>query len=103
MLAERKPAVPAPKPAESRILGVPAGRFGLFATCLLSLALGLVAFCASCFLSIIGLLFYNQLGHHSVDFADTYRYVAFPLGLAVTVISFLVLTTLWVGRKLRGI
>ena len=86
----------------SRIFGLPLDRFGLLASCVLSWALGLMAFCISCFVSIAGLLLYNQLGHHSVDFADTYRYIGFPLGLSVTVISFFVLVVLWMRRKVRG-
>ena len=83
------------------MLGLPVGRFGLFATCLLAWALGLIAFCVSCFFSILGLLAYNTLGHHSVDFADSYRYVAFPVGLVTMVVSFFALLTLWVRRKTR--
>ena len=102
MIAARNMSVSRLTPPEARVLGLPVGRFGPFAICLLSWALGLIAFCISCFVSIVSLLFYNVLGHHSVDFADTYRYVAFPIGLSVTVISFFVLVALWMRRKVRG-
>jgi len=33
------------------------------------------------FVSIIALLVWNQIGGHTVDYADTYRYVGFPAGV----------------------
>jgi hypothetical protein len=86
----------------TRLLGLPVGDFGLFASGLLAVSLGLAGFCASCFLSIIGILIYNSAGHHAVDYADSYHYIALPVGVAVLVVSGLVLAMLWVRRQVRG-
>ena len=86
--------------------GLPLGDFGLFASALLAVSLGLGAFCASCFVAIVGLLIYNSTGHavgrRAIDYADSYRYVALPVGSATLLVSGLVLLGLWVRRKLRG-
>ena len=76
--------------------------FGLFATVLLSIALGLTVFCVSCFLAILSVLIYNQVGHHAVNFADTYKFVALPAGSVTTVVSFIFLFALWIRRRVRA-
>ena len=86
----------------TRLLGVPVGDFGLFASGLLAVALGLAGFCGSCFLAIVGILIYNAGGRHSVDYADSYHYIALPIGVAVLVVSALVLAVLWVRRQVRS-
>jgi hypothetical protein len=91
----------------TRVLGLPVGDFGLFASGLLAVALGLAAFCGSCFAAILSILVYNSFwarggSWHALDFADSYRYVALPVGIAVLVVSALVLTVLWVRRQVRG-
>ncbi|HEY6445499.1 MAG TPA: hypothetical protein VIY53_03500 [Acidobacteriaceae bacterium] len=85
-----------------RLLGIPLGDFGLFSCLLLSLASGFLAFFGSCFLAIVALLFWNSIGHHTVNYADSYRLVAFPLGAAVLVISLFFFTGTWLRRKLAG-
>lgn len=87
---------------QSRFFGIPVGGFGLFASLLLSFSLGFMAFFASCFVSIFGILIYNNIGHHSLNFADSYRYVALPVGLAVLAISLIAFVGLWLRRKLSG-
>jgi hypothetical protein len=87
---------------QGRFFGIPLGSFGLFASLLLSFSLGFIAFFASCFASIIGILIYNGAGHHAVNFADSYRYIALPVGLAVLAISLVFFVGLWLLRKLRG-
>lgn len=86
----------------ARLLGVPLGDFGFFSSILLSLASGFLTFFGSCFLSIFALLFWNTLGHHSVSYADTYLYVALPLGSAVMVVAFFFFTGVWLRRRLTG-
>jgi hypothetical protein len=86
----------------ARLLGIPLGDFGLFSAILLSLAGGFLAFFASCFLAIIGLLVWNLAGHHAVNYADTYRDVAFPIGLVVLAFGLVFFTGTWLRRKLRG-
>lgn len=86
----------------TRLLGLPVGDFGLFASGLLAVSLGLAGFCGSCFLSILGILIYNSTGHQAIDYADSYHYIALPVGLSVLVVSGLVLGVLWVRRQVRG-
>lgn len=86
----------------ARLAGIPLGDFGLFSCVLLAVAAGFLAFFASCFLAILCLLFWNVLAHAHVDYADTYRYVALPVGLAAMAFSFVFLTGCWVRRKLAG-
>jgi hypothetical protein len=85
-----------------RLLGVPVGEFGLFASALLAVSLGLAGFCGSCFVAILSILIYNTAGHHAIDYADSYRYIALPAGIAALLVSGLVLAVLWVRRKVRG-
>ncbi len=87
----------------ARLLGIPLGDFGLFSTLLLSLASGFLAFFGTCFLAIIGLLFWNLLGHNHVNYADSYRYIAFPIGLAVLAFALVFFTGAWLKRRLSGI
>jgi hypothetical protein len=86
----------------ARLLGVPVGEFGLFASGLLAVSLGLAGFCGSCFVAIITILIYNSAGRHAIDYADSYRYIALPVGIAALVVSALVLAVLWIRRKVRG-
>jgi uncharacterized protein with PQ loop repeat len=87
---------------QGRFLGIRLGDFGLFATLLLSFSLGFLAFFATCFFAIFGILIYNGAGHHSMNFADSYRYIALPVGLTVLAVSLIVLIGLWLRRKLTG-
>lgn len=87
---------------QGRFLGIQLGDFGLFATLLLSFSLGFLAFFATCFVAIFGILIYNSAGHHNVNFANSYRYIALPVGLTVLVISLIVLLSLWLRRKLSS-
>lgn len=75
--------------------------FGAFASVLLAVALGLAGFCGSCFAAIMTLLLYNHVGGHTVDLADSYKYVALPVGVATLVVSGAVLALLRVRRLVR--
>lgn len=86
----------------ARVLGIPLGDFGFFSTLLLALVSGFLAFFASCFLAIVSLLVWNAALHHHVNYADSYLYIALPIGLAVMASSFIFLTTVWLRRKLRS-
>lgn len=83
--------------AERQVFRIPLGRLGWFASLLLSLAAGLLAFCATCFAAIFAVLFYNSMGHQ-VDFAVTYKYAALPAGLAVLAACLVYLGALWTRR-----
>ena len=66
------------------------------------MALGLAGFCGSCFVAILSILVYNSTGHHAVNYANSYHYIALPVGIGVLVVSGLVLGGLWVRRQVRG-
>jgi len=85
-----------------RVFGIPLGDFGIFSSLLLSFALGFMAFFGATFLAIFALLFYNQGGHHNVDFADTYKFVGLPAGLIVLALSLALFGSLWIRRKVSG-
>jgi ABC-type Fe3+ transport system permease subunit len=87
---------------QSRIFGIPVGDFGVFSSLLLSFSLGFASFFLATFLAIFALLFYNEGGHHNVDFADTYKFVGFPVGLVVLAVSLLFFGSLWIRRKVSG-
>lgn len=83
----------------AKLLGIPLGEFGFFSALLLALASGFLTFFASCFLTIIGLLFWNTLSHSAINYADSYRYVAAPAGLLVFVVALFFFTGTWLRRK----
>ncbi|HZZ40287.1 MAG TPA: hypothetical protein VFE06_14225 [Acidobacteriaceae bacterium] len=89
-------------PQPARLLGIPLGDFGLFSCVLLSVAAGFFAFFCTCFLAIMGLLFWNTLAHQQINYADSYRYIAFPIGLAVMAVGFVFFTAVWVRRRFAG-
>lgn len=89
-------------PSQGRIFGIPMGELGFFASLLMATAFGFMVFFATCFLSIFGLLFYNELGHHAVDMADSYRYIAFPAGVGALVMGLVVMLGMWARRKIAG-
>ena len=86
----------------AKLLGIPLGNFGFFSSLLLSLASGFLAFFASCFLAIFALLCWNLIGHNHVNYADSYRYVAFPIGVAVTFLGLVFFTGAWLRRAFSG-
>ncbi|MFP5277324.1 MAG: hypothetical protein ACLGPM_09410 [Acidobacteriota bacterium] len=85
-----------------KVFGFPLDGFGLFSSLLLTLATGFFTFFASTFLAIFALLGWNILGGHSVDYADTYLYVGFPLGVIALVLAFIVFMSLWIRAKIRA-
>ena len=52
-------------------------------------------------LAIFALLGWNLIGHHSVNYADSYLYVGFPAGVIVLLVALPVFGTLWIRAKLR--
>jgi hypothetical protein len=87
---------------QGRFFGIQFGDFGLFATILLSFSLGFLSFFATCFVAIFSILIYNSAGHHNMNFADSYRYIALPVGLGVLAVSLIVLLGFWLRRKLSA-
>ena len=89
-----------PRP-RARFLGFPLEGFGFFTSLLLALASGFFAFFASTTLAIFALLAWNLGGRHAVNYADSYLYVGFPVGVAVLAAAILVFAVLWLRAKLR--
>jgi hypothetical protein len=88
-------------PGGGKFLGFPLEGFGLFTSLLLALASAFFTFFASTCIAIFSLLGWNLLGHHSVNYADSYLYIGFPAGVLVLVVALPVFGTLWVRAKLR--
>lgn len=84
-----------------RIFGIPVGDFGLFATVLISVTLGFMAFFAGTFLSIIGVSIFKGITHSPVTLAISYKYISFPFSVVVLIVAFTYFMTLWVERKRR--
>jgi len=84
-----------------KVLGFPLEGFGLFTSLLLSVAAAFFTFFASTCIAIFALLGWNAFGHHTVSYADSYRYVGFPAGVLVLVIALPVFGVLWVRAKMR--
>lgn len=89
-------------PAQDKIFGIPLGKLGFLSSLLMAVAFGCIVFFATCFLAIFSLLIYNEAGHHAVDMADAYRYVAFPAGSVALCIALAVMLGLWARRKISG-
>jgi len=81
-------------------LGFPLAGFGLFTSVLLALASGFFTFFATTTLAIFSLLAWNLIGHHSINYADSYLFVGLPAGLLVLGIAIVVFGVLWIRAKL---
>jgi hypothetical protein len=86
--------------AGGTVLGFPLAGFGFFTSLLLAFAAAFFAFFAATCVAIFALLGWNVFGHHTVSYADSYRYVGFPAFLVVLVVALPVFGTLWVRAKL---
>jgi hypothetical protein len=92
---------PRETPRGATIFGFPVAGFSLFQSLLLAVASAFLTFFASTCISIFALLGWNLFGHHTVSYADSYRYVGFPAGIIVLVIALPVFGVLWVRAKVR--
>jgi hypothetical protein len=93
---------PDPRRAGVTVCGVPIGEFGLFASTLIAVALGFIAFFGTTFLSIFGLMIYNRSGGHHVTLDTSYKFIGLPAGIFVLIISLAILLGVWLHRKLTG-
>lgn len=84
-----------------RIFGFPLAGFGLFTSLLLSFAAAFCTFFAVTCVAIFALLGWNLLGHHAVNYADSYRYVGFPAGVIVLLVVLPLFGSLWIRAKFR--
>lgn len=89
------------QPSQGRVLGFPLRGFGFFASLLLSFAAAFFTFFASTCVAIFALLAWNLGGHHSVNYADTYRYVGLPAGVIVLAVALPLFLTLWIRAKFQ--
>lgn len=87
--------------AQGYLFGVPVGDLGLFASLLIGLASGFLAFFLATFLSIVTLLFLNTARHADLDYALSYRRIGLPIGLVVGLLALSYLGLLWGRRQLR--
>lgn len=95
-----QPMAHSPRSA-GNFLGFPLEGFSLFQSLLLALASAFFTFFLTTCVAIFSLLVWNGLLHHTVDYADTYRYVGFPAGVLVLLIALPFFGTLWVRAKIR--
>lgn len=92
---------PIGRPHSRSVLGFPLEGFGFFSSLLLAFASAFFTFFATTCIAIFSLLAWNIIGGHSVNYADTYRYVGLPAGLLVLAIALPVFATLWIRAKFR--
>ncbi len=84
------------------VLGFPLEGFSFFQSLLLAFAAAFFTFFASTCVAIFALLGWNLLGHHAVNYADSYRYIGLPAGALVLIFALPVFGALWVRAKLRS-
>jgi hypothetical protein len=87
--------------AGGTFLGFPLEGFGFFQSLLLAFTSAFFTFFATTCIAIFALLGWNLVGHHTVNYADSYLYVGFPAGVVALLIALPVFGTLWVRAKLR--
>jgi hypothetical protein len=81
------------------VLGFPLQGFGIFTSLLLAVAAAFFTFFASTCIAIFSLLGWNLIGHHTVSYADSYKFVGAPAGLLVLVAALPVFAVLWVRAR----
>lgn len=82
-------------------LGFPLEGFSFFQSLLLAFTSAFFTFFATTCIAIFSLLAWNLVGHHTVNYADSYLYVGFPSGVVVLLFALPLFATLWIRAKLR--
>ncbi len=82
-------------------LGFPLEGFGLLTSLLLTVATGFFTFFLTTCISIFTLLFWNGLGGHSVNYADSYLYIGLPAGGIALFVAMFVFGALWIRSKMQ--
>ena len=85
--------------ARGKFFGVPLGDLGFLTSLLMAVATGFLSFFLVTFLSIVGIAIYNIMGH-TLDYADAYKYISFPIAGLVLIASLAFFGSLWLRRKL---
>jgi hypothetical protein len=83
-------------------LGFPLEGFGLFTSLLLALSSGFFTFFLVTALAIFGLLIWNQILHHTVNYANAYLYFGLPSAVVVWVVALGVFGALWIRAKITA-
>jgi hypothetical protein len=91
-----------PGNSSGAFLGFPLEGFGFLTSLLLAAASGFFTFFLVTALSIFGLLIWNQLLHHSVNYANSYLFFGLPAAIVVWVVALAVFGTLWVRAKIHA-
>ncbi len=81
--------------------GVPLGEFGLVTSIVMAIAVACMTFFLVTFLAIVGITIYNAMGHN-MNYADSYKFISFPAGCVMMVVSLTFFGSLWLHRKLSG-
>jgi hypothetical protein len=89
------------RPEGGMVFGFPLTGFGLLTSLLLSFAAAFFTFFATTCIAIFSLLAWNLIGHHAVNYADSYLWVGFPAGVLVLVVALPVFFALWLRAKVR--
>jgi hypothetical protein len=89
-------------PTGKTVLGFPLRGFGLFTSLLLAFASALFTFCLTTMVAIFSLLIWNLGFKHSVDYADSYRYVGLPAALLVLIVALPFFGVLWIRAKFQN-
>ena len=100
-MTHSSPTTAHPASRSGNLFGVPIGDFGWFASLLIGVASGFMAFFASTFCAILFILIYNTATHSTIDLALSYRRIGFPIGILVLVFALSYLGILWCKRILR--
>ncbi len=82
------------------LFGVPLGDLGWFASLLMGLAAGFIAFFAATFVGILSVTILNARGQHA-DYAWSYTRFGLPAGVLVAVLALGYLAILWFRRVAR--
>ena len=83
-------------------LGFPLEGFGFFTSLLLTVSSGLFAFSLVTGLSIFGLLIWNQILRHTVNYANSYLFFGLPAAIVVWAVALVVFGTLWIRAKVHA-
>ena len=83
------------------LFGIPLGRLGWFASALIGLALGLIAFGLATFVGIASILVYSSATHRAGDYALSYRWGGLAAGVFTLIAAWSYLGLQWARRILR--
>jgi hypothetical protein len=81
-------------------LGFPLEGFSLFQSVLLAASSGFFTFFLVTALSIFGLLFWNGVLGHKVNYANSYLFFGFPAAVVVWAAAIVVFGTLWIRARI---